>query len=240
MHVQLVSHHYSDKLGNPGEKQVGMKRLLILGFTTGNTKTVFEVVDGFFNIYSDFAGGIPFPGATDCPGISAEVLFRINVDHPSTGRCRTRSITMAYAFCFLCDAVPFPFHFGTDKFHGWKAAAQMGSAPFPFHWEGSVMRTAGNAVIIYSVIDSFEPEFIFQRNIRFFKGCFHQQIFIDLDGIESGIPQKRFGIDERMLPEEILQCRDQRLGICEALVLIRGIGFLPTMISGWDSRKSLL
>ena len=226
MHVQFVSHHYSDKLGNPGEKQVGMKRFLILGFTTGNTKTVFEVVDGFFNIYSDFVGGIPFLGATDCSGISAKVLFWINVDHPSTGRCRTRSITMAYTFCFLCEAVPFPFHFGTDKFHGWKAAAQMGSAPFPFHWEGSVMRTAGNAVIIYGVIDSFEPEFIFQRDIRFFKGCSHQQIFIDLDGIESGIPQKRFGIDERMLPEEILQCRDQRLGICEALVLIRGIRFL--------------
>ncbi|GFI46370.1 hypothetical protein IMSAGC019_01684 [Lachnospiraceae bacterium] len=203
-----------------------MKRLLILGFTAGNTKTVFEVVDGFFNIYSDFVGGIPFLGATDGSGISAKVLFRINVGHPSTGRCRTRSITMAYTFCFLCDAVPFPFHFGTDKFHGRKAAAQMGSAPFPFHREGSAMRTAGNAVIIYGVIDSFEFGFIFQRNIRFFKGRFQQQIFIDLDGIESGIPQKRFGIDGRMLPEEILQCRDQRLGICGALVLIRGIRFL--------------
>lgn len=60
MLVQFVSRHYSDKLGNPSEKQVGMKRLLILGFTAGNTKTVFEVVDGFLNIHSDFVGGIPF------------------------------------------------------------------------------------------------------------------------------------------------------------------------------------
>ena len=156
MHVQFVSHHYSDKLGNPGEKQVGMKRFLILSFTAGNTKTVFEVVDGFLNIHSDFVGGIPFPGTTDCSGISAKVLFRINVDHSSTGRCRTRSITMAYTFCFLCDAVPFPFHFGTDKFHGWKDAAQMRSATFPFHWKGSVMRIIGNAVIIYGVINSFD------------------------------------------------------------------------------------
>ena len=123
MLVQFVSHHYSNKLGNPGEKQVGMKRFLILGLATGNTKTVLEMVDGFFNIYPDFIGGIPFPGAADYSRISAEVLFRINVDHPSTGRCRTRSVTMAHAFGFLCDAVPFPFHFGTDKFHGWKPAA---------------------------------------------------------------------------------------------------------------------
>ena len=58
------------------------------------------------------------------------------------------------------------------------------------------------------------------------KGCFLQQIFINPDGIESSIPQKRFGIDKRMLLKEILQCRDQRFGICEALVLIRGIRFL--------------
>ena len=41
--------------------------------------------------------------------------------------------------------------------------------------------------------------------------------------IESGIPQKRSGIDKRMFQEEILQCRDQRFGIGKAFVLIRGI-----------------
>ena len=65
MLAQFVSRHYSDKLGNPSEKQVGMKRLLILGFTAGNTKTVFEVVDGFLNIHSDFVGGIPFGRTAD-------------------------------------------------------------------------------------------------------------------------------------------------------------------------------
>ena len=88
------------------------------------------------------------------------------------------------------------------------------------------MRTAGNAVIIYDVINSFDFEFVFQRNIHFFKGCFLQQIFVNPDGIESGISQKRFGIDKRMLLKEILQSRDQRFGIRKALVLIRGIRFL--------------
>ena len=98
MLVQFVSRHYSDKLGNPSEKQVSMKRFFILSFTVSNTKAVFEVVDGFLNIHSDFVGGIPFPGAADCSRISAKVLLWINVDHPSTGRCGTRGITMAYTF----------------------------------------------------------------------------------------------------------------------------------------------
>lgn len=38
MLVQFVSDHYSNELGNSGEKQVGMKRFLILRFTPGNTK----------------------------------------------------------------------------------------------------------------------------------------------------------------------------------------------------------
>ena len=51
MLVQFVSDHYSNELGNSGEKQVGMKRFLILRFTPGNTKTVFEMVNRFLNIY---------------------------------------------------------------------------------------------------------------------------------------------------------------------------------------------
>ena len=45
MPVQFISHHYSNKLGNPGEKQVSMKRFFILSFTVSNTKAVFEVVE---------------------------------------------------------------------------------------------------------------------------------------------------------------------------------------------------
>ena len=53
----------------------------------------------------------------------------------------------------------------------------------------------------------------------------------------GGIPQKRFGIHKRMLPEEILQCRDQRLGICKALVLVRRTRFLSNNDLGMGFEK---
>ena len=53
----------------------------------------------------------------------------------------------------------------------------------------------------------------------------------------GGIPQKRFGIDKRMLPEEILQCRDQRLGICKAFVLVRRTRFLSNNDLGMGFEK---
>ncbi len=45
MPVQFISHHYSDKLGNSGEKPVSMKRFFILRFTPSNTEAVLEMVD---------------------------------------------------------------------------------------------------------------------------------------------------------------------------------------------------
>lgn len=48
---------------------------------------------------------------------ATKILFGINVNHSSTGRCCAGIITMAYtAFCFICFIV-FPFHFRADKFH---------------------------------------------------------------------------------------------------------------------------
>lgn len=130
MLVQFVSDHYSNELGNSGEKQVGMKRFLILRFTPGNTKTVFEMVNRFSTFTLTFIGGIPIICTADCTRIGTKILFRINVNHSSTGRSGTWMITVAYAFRFLCGAVPFPFHFGAYEFYGRKAAAQMGFASF--------------------------------------------------------------------------------------------------------------
>ena len=84
----------------------------------------------FSTFYSDFIGGIPFICTADCTRIGTKILFRINVNHSSTGRSGTWMITVAYAFRFLCGAVPFPFHFGAYEFYGRKAAAQMGFASF--------------------------------------------------------------------------------------------------------------
>ena len=89
MPVQFISHHYSNKLGNPGEKQVGMKRFFILCFTPGNTETVLEMVDCLLNIYPDLIGRIPFGRAADRTGIGAQVLLGIH-NGESRISCRGR------------------------------------------------------------------------------------------------------------------------------------------------------
>ena len=148
MLVQFVSNHYRNELGNSGEKQVGMKRFLILGFTPGNTKTVFEMVDGFLNISSDFVGGVPFIRTTDCTGIGTQVFLRIKIKHPAAGRFRTRIIAMADTPAFTSFLIIYPFHFGAYELHGRESAAQMGFTPFPFHRQGRIFGTAGNAIFI--------------------------------------------------------------------------------------------
>ena len=118
MLVQFVSNHYRNELGNSGEKQVGMKRFLILGFTPGNTKTVFEMADGFLNISSDFVGGVPFIRTTDCTGIGTQVFLRIKIKHPAAGRFRTRIIAMADTPASTSFLIISPFHFGAYELHG--------------------------------------------------------------------------------------------------------------------------
>ena len=123
MLVQFVSNHYRNELGNSGKKQVGMKRFLILGFTPGNTKTVFEMVDGFLNISSDFVGGVPFIRTTDCTGIGTQVFLRIKIKHPAAGRFRTGIIAMADTLAFTSFLIVYPFHFGAYELHGRESAA---------------------------------------------------------------------------------------------------------------------
>ena len=117
MLMNFISNDYCNKLGNASQKQIGMKRYFVLRFTVSHTKTVFEVVDGFFNVYTDFICFFPFCLTPFYSWIGTKILFRINVNHPPTGRCCAGIITMAYtAFCFIRFIV-FPFHFRADKFH---------------------------------------------------------------------------------------------------------------------------
>ena len=122
MLMDLVSNHHSDQLGNTGEKKVCVKRFLILSSSTGNTETVFEMVDRFLDIDSDFVGFIPFFRTAFNTRIRTEIFLRIDVDHPSAGRSRAGVVTVAdTAFGFICRIV-FPFHFGAYKLHGWDLA----------------------------------------------------------------------------------------------------------------------
>lgn len=60
------------------------------------------------------------------------------------------------------------------------------------------MGAARDAIVIDGVIDAFDFQLVFQGNICFFKGRFLQQVFVNPDGIESSISQKRLGIDKRI------------------------------------------
>ena len=151
MLVQFVSNHYRNELGNSGEKQVGMKRFFILGFTPGNTKTVFEMIDGFLNISPDFVGGVPFIRTTDCTGVGTQVFLRIKIKHPAAGRLRTRIIAMADTLTFTSFLIIYPSHFGAYELHGRESAAQMGFTPFPLHWKCGIMRTARNPIFVEGV-----------------------------------------------------------------------------------------
>ena len=140
MLMDFISYDYRKQLGNPGKQQVCVECFFIPGPALCKTETVFEVVDGFLNIYTDLIGSIPFFRIPDCTGIYPEVLFGINVDHPSAGRIRAGILTVADTPFALIFFVVLPFHFGAYKLHGWQPAAQMGFASLPAHRKRRVMR----------------------------------------------------------------------------------------------------
>lgn len=98
MFMDFISNDYGNQPGNSGKKQVRVKCFFVLRFTPGNTKAVFQMVNGFFHIYAYFISGIPFLCTTDGSGIGTKILLWVDVDHSSAGRSCTRIITMAYAF----------------------------------------------------------------------------------------------------------------------------------------------
>lgn len=149
-----------------------MKSFFVLCLTTCNTKTVFEVVNGFFYIYTYFVSGISFFRITNTSWVSTKIFFRVDVDHSSAGRSCAWVITMAYTLGFLSSTVPFPFHFRTDEFHSGKSATQMRFASFTLHWKRWIMWTTGNTFVIDSIINPFNFQLVFQRNTGLFKGCF--------------------------------------------------------------------
>lgn len=149
-----------------------MERLLIPGSASGNTKAVLEAMDGFFHIYTYFISGVPFSCTADCARISTKVFLRIDIKHSPAGRCSTRVITVTDTAFGFVRFVVFPPHFRADKFHGWKSAPQLGSVSLPFHCQGRVIGTTGDAFVIYGVACAFAFKLVFQRDICFFKRGF--------------------------------------------------------------------
>ena len=60
MFVNFIRNKYDNKLCDSCKKQISMKRFFILRFTISNAETILEMVDRFFNIYTDFVGVFPF------------------------------------------------------------------------------------------------------------------------------------------------------------------------------------
>lgn len=96
------------------------------------------------------------------------------------------------------------------------------------------MGTAGDSVIIQSIVFTFKLSPGIQRDKSLFKmeavtggicpeGIPGKQIFVNFYRVKGGIPQKTFRAYQRMRPEKILERGDQEPGIVDRLVFIRGI-----------------
>ena len=60
--VNFISNRYCNELRNSRKQQISMQRFFILRFTSGNTKAVLEVVNGFLNshcLFHVFKGSAP-------------------------------------------------------------------------------------------------------------------------------------------------------------------------------------
>ena len=156
-----------------------MKSFFVLCFTIGNAEIVLEMIDRFFDIYTDFIGFIPFFETTFDTRISTKIFFGINVNHSSAGRSGTWIITVANTTLgfVIVGGVIFPFHFWTYKFHGRKLAFQVRFASFPFHGKRWIMGTAGNAILVGCVAVLFNGKLYSKRNESLLESDFSQKEF---------------------------------------------------------------
>ena len=72
------------------------------------------------------------------------------------------------------------------------------------------MRTAGNAVFIYSIVSPFYGELCLQGDKSLLKSNFFKEGLVDFNGIKGGISKKGLRFNKRMFLEEINQNRKQR------------------------------
>ena len=167
----------------------------------------------------------------------------------SPGKCKTSARRTMWCMdlrsgrrvLIFCGFVIFPFHFRAYKLHGRDAAAQVGSAAFPAHGNRRVMRAARDAVFVQRAVRIRQGKPSVQWNVRFFKRSFFaKQVFIDFDGIESGIAQKIFWLYERMCFKKSFNTGTSAFASARLLSSSGESDFFSTVISGWASRKSLL
>lgn len=233
MLVHFVGQQDRYQLGNTGKDQVSMEGLFVLCFPSGRAKRLFNMIDGTFYGCPYLIRGFPFRGPAQRSGISAQFLLRISIDHPSAGGIRAGVFTLALPLVFSGPGIFYPFYFGTRKLIPYDPAAQF-TGSLRFHGKGRVMGTAGNSVIIQSIIFIFKFSPGIQRDKSLFKmeaaassicseSISGEQVFVNFYRVKGGVPKKNLRTDQRMRPEKILECGKQEPGIMDRLIFIWGI-----------------
>lgn len=132
-----------------------MKRFLVLGPASGQSKAVFEVVDGAFDGSPDLIGLISLGSTSQSGGIRPQVLLRIDVDHPAAGRRRARIFALADTMVFPGGGILLPPNFWTDKFITDNATFEFADT-FRFYGKGGIPGTAVDTVSIDRIVRVFQ------------------------------------------------------------------------------------
>lgn len=210
MVMDFVCKKYRYQLGDTSEDKICMKGLLILGTPSRNTEIFLEMVDLPFHSGSYFISTVPFIGSPHSSGISAKILFRIDIDHPATLGRSTWIFTMAYSMSFFGNFIVFPTHLRAYKLESRKSAPEMRTAGFGSHGKRGIMWTAGDAVFVNSIVCADRMRSCIERYISTVKmpsgskGISRKKIFVYLYGIKGRISEKCFGIEEGMQGEKVL------------------------------------
>ena len=72
------------------------------------------------------------------------------------------------------------------------------------------MRTAGNAVFIYSIVSLFYGELCLQGDKSLLKSNFFKEGLVDFNGIKGGISKKSLRFNKRMFLEEMMRKSGKR------------------------------
>lgn len=132
-----------------------MERFFVPRAPPGKAEIIFIMVDGTLYGGTYFVSFIPFLCSTDNTGISAKILFRIKIYHPSTAGRGTGMFTKALSMTLLRGYITDPFDLGADKFKTNESVIPLGSS-FMFHGKRGILWTAGDPILTDGIIGIFE------------------------------------------------------------------------------------
>ena len=122
MLMDFIGKDNGNQLCDSSQNQIGMESLFILGFATGEAEAILEVIDGTLHSGTDFISRIPIGGSPKGAGVSAQILFRVEVKHSAAGRIRAGILTLAFTMVLFRSFVRNPFHPWANEFISGDAA----------------------------------------------------------------------------------------------------------------------